>query len=101
MWEVIADKQSGEDGEPGWRGRDELCRGSDMPVQLRQRRGGEGRSRLNSSALHERQQLVGDLGEDIFSQPGHAEDLVARSVDVVSERNKLEAMQTKNECKLS
>lgn len=65
--------------------------GSDVPVERRQRRGGEGRSRFNSSALHKRQQLVGDLGEDVLSQPGHAEDLVARSVDVVSERNKLEA----------
>lgn len=64
---------------------------SDMLVKPRQWRGGKGRSRFNSSAFHKRQQLVRDLGKDVFGQPGHAEDLVARSVDVVSEWNKLEA----------
>lgn len=48
---------------------------------------------FNSSALHKRQQLVGDLGEDVLSQPGHAEDLVTGSVNVVSEWNKLKATE--------
>lgn len=63
--------------------------GSDVPVELRQRGGGEGRPRFNSSGLHERQQLVGDLGQDVLGQPGHAEDLVTRSVHVVPEGDKL------------
>lgn len=62
-----------------------------MLVQLRQWRGGECRPRFDSSALHEGQQLVGDLGQDVLGQPGHAEDLVPGSVDVVSERDELEA----------
>lgn len=65
--------------------------GLDVLVQLRQRRGGERRPRFDSSALHKGQQLVGDLGQDVLGQPGHAEDLVPRSVDVVSERDELEA----------
>lgn len=65
--------------------------GLDVLVQLRQRRGGERQPRFNSSALHEGQQLVGDLGQDVLGQPGHAEDLVPGSVDVVSERDELEA----------
>lgn len=68
-----------------------MVSGSDVPVELWQRRGGEGGSRFDSSTLHERQQLVRDLGEDVLRQSGHAEDLVARSVHVVSERNELEA----------
>lgn len=66
-------------------------RSSDALAEVRQRRGGERRPRLDPSALHEGQQLVGDLGQDVFGQPGHAEDLVPRPVDVVSERDELEA----------
>lgn len=76
-------------------------------MQLRQRRGGERWARLDTSGLHERQQLVRDLSQDVLGQPRHAEDLVARSVDVVSEWNKLEARGAKkgrenhlsNDCK--
>lgn len=47
------------------------------------------RPRLDPSTLHVRQQLVGNLRQDILGQPGHAQNLVPRAVDVVSERNKL------------
>lgn len=66
-------------------------RSSDVLAEVRQWRGGECRPRLDPPALHERQQLVGDLGQDVFGQPGHAEDLVPRPVDVVSERDELKA----------
>lgn len=66
-----------------------------MPVKLWQWGGGQGRSRFNSSALHKRQQLVRDLGEDVFGQTSHAEDLVSRSVDVVSEWDKLDEQMEK------
>lgn len=66
-------------------------RSSDALAEVRQRRGRECWPRLDPSALHEGQQLVGDLGQDVFGQPGHAEDLVPRPVDVVSERDELEA----------
>lgn len=83
----------GEDG--GSEGGVELgggwWRSSDALAEVRQWRGGECWPRLDPSALHEGQQLVGDLGQDILRQPGHAEDLVTRSVDVVSERHELEA----------
>lgn len=60
-----------------------------MDVYLWCRRGGEGWSGFNASALHERQQLVRDLGKDIFGQSSHAEHLVPGSVNVVPERHKL------------
>lgn len=41
-------------------------------------------------ALHERQQLVWDLCQDILSQAGHAQDLVPRAVHVVPERDELD-----------
>lgn len=85
--EVSEDREGkGEGGTEGYGGRS-----SDALAEVRQRRGGERRPRLDPSALHEGQQLVGDLGQDVFGQPGHAEDLVPRPVDVVSERDELEA----------
>lgn len=50
----------------------------------RQRRPG-----LDASTFHVRQQLVGNLCQDILGQSGHAQNLIPRPVDVVSERNKL------------
>lgn len=45
--------------------------------------------RFNGSALHVEDQLVGDLGQYVFSQPSHAQHVVACAVHVVSERDKL------------
>lgn len=88
--EVSVDKEEGGLRE-GVEASSRAGRGLDVLVQLRQRRGGERRPRFDSSTLHEGQQLVGDLGQDVLGQPGHAEDLVPGSVDVVSERDELEA----------
>lgn len=38
---------------------------------------------------HVGQELVGNLGQDVFGEPGHAQDVVPRSVDVVPEWDKL------------
>lgn len=46
-------------------------------------------SRFDPPTLHEREQLVRDLCQDVLCQSGHAQDLVPRAVDVVSERNEL------------
>lgn len=45
--------------------------------------------RFNASALHGGYQLVGDLGQYVFSQPRHAQHMVACAVHVVSEWDKL------------
>lgn len=46
-------------------------------------------SRSNPPTLHERQDLFGNLCQNILCQSSHAKDLVPWAVDVVSERNKL------------
>lgn len=45
--------------------------------------------RLNASALHVGDQLVGDLRQYVFSQPRHAQHMVSCAVHVVSEWDKL------------
>lgn len=45
--------------------------------------------RFNGSALHVGDELVRDLGQHVFSQPRHAQHVVACAVHVVSERHKL------------
>lgn len=45
--------------------------------------------RFDASGPHVGQELVGDFSEHLFSQTGHAEDVVSSPVDVVSERNEL------------
>lgn len=62
----------------------------------RVRAGGQRGPGFDPSALHEGQQLVGDLRQDVLSQAGHAQDLVPRPVDVVPERNELEGRRGKN-----
>lgn len=54
---------------------------------------GQGGAGFNPPTLHEWQQLVRDLCQDILSQSGHAQDLVPWPVDVVPERNKLDRRQ--------
>lgn len=44
---------------------------------------------FNASALHIRDQLVGDLCQDVFSQSRHAQHVVSCSIHVVPERDKL------------
>ena len=55
-------------------------------------RGGVRRGRgqgLDAPGPHVGQELVGDLCQDIFSQPCHAQDVVPCPVNVVSEGDKL------------
>lgn len=44
---------------------------------------------FDASALHVGNELVGDLGQYVLSQPGHAQHMVAGAVHVVSEWDKL------------
>lgn len=44
---------------------------------------------FNASALHVRDQLVGDLCQDVLCQSRHAQHMVSRAIHVVSERDKL------------
>lgn len=44
---------------------------------------------FNASALHVRDQLVGDLCQDVLSQSRHAQHVVSRAIHVVPERDKL------------
>lgn len=48
------------------------------------------RAWLDPPGPHVGQELVWDLREDLLSQAGHAEDVVATAIDVVSKRDKLE-----------
>ena len=52
-------------------------------------RGGQG-PRLDPPGPHVGQELVRDFGQHLFSQAGHAEDVVPPPVDVVPERNELD-----------
>lgn len=45
--------------------------------------------RLDPAGPHVGEELVGDLGQDVFGEPRHAQDVVPRPVDVVSERDEL------------
>lgn len=45
--------------------------------------------RLDPAGPHVGEELVGDLSQDIFGEPGHAQDVVSRPVDVVPEWDKL------------
>ncbi len=59
---------------------------------------GGGRQRgpgFDPPALHEGQQLVRDLRQDVLSQSSHAQDLVPWPVDVVPERNELDENRKK------
>lgn len=57
---------------------------------LPRRRVGRGRRRrLDPAGPHVGEELVGDLGQDVFGEPGHAQDVVPRPVDVVPEWDKL------------
>lgn len=54
--------------------------------------GGVGRGQrtgFDPPGPHVGQELVWDLCKDLLSQAGHAEDVVATAIDVVSERDKL------------
>ena len=73
-----------------------LSRGSDVSWEVRQGGAGEAGSGFDPTGLHEGQDLVGDLGQHILGQPGHAQHLVPRAVDVVPERNKLQGRDTRN-----
>lgn len=53
------------------------------------RGGGYRGPRSNPPTLHERQELFGNLCQDVLRQSSHAEHLVPWVVDVVTERNKL------------
>lgn len=55
----------------------------------RRRVGRRRRQRLDPAGPHVGQELVGDLGQDVFGEPGHAQDVVPCPVDVVSERDEL------------
>lgn len=61
--------------------------------RVRWRRNGVG---FNGSALHVGNQLIGDLGQYVLSQPGHAQHVVTCAVHVVSERHKLYRKRTGN-----
>lgn len=64
---------------------------SDLRMQLSRGRVGRGCGLwFESPGPHVGQELVGDLGQDVLGQPGHAQDGVPRPVHVVSERDKLE-----------
>lgn len=63
---------------------DGFClRGDTRRVSWRDRVGFDG------SSLHVGDQLLGDLSQNVFSQPCHAEHVVTGPVHVVSERNEL------------
>lgn len=51
--------------------------------------GGRQRARLDASGPHVGQELVRDLSQHLLGQTGHAEDVVAPPVDVVSEGDEL------------
>lgn len=73
---------------------------SDLCVMVRVSRGCVGRGRrvwFDPPAFHVRDELVGDLCEHIFSQPGHAQHVVACSVHVISEWNKLGTKREKHQ----
>lgn len=44
---------------------------------------------LDPSGPHVGQELLGDLGQDVLGQPGHAQDVVSTSVHVIPERHEL------------
>lgn len=56
----------------------------------RRRVGGRCWRRLYPAGPHVGQELLRDLGQDVFGETGHAQDVVPGSVDVVPKRNKLE-----------
>lgn len=45
--------------------------------------------RFNPPGPHVGQELVGDLSQHIFGEPGHAQDVVSSAVNIVSEWDKL------------
>lgn len=47
------------------------------------------RRRFDAAGPHVGQELVRDLGQDVFGEPGHAQDVVPAPVDVISEGDKL------------
>lgn len=63
-------------------------------------RAGVGRGwgpRLDVSGAHIGQQLLRDLGQHILGQSGHAQHLVPRPVNIVSEWDELGQAQTRRE----
>lgn len=71
----------------------------DLCVMVRVSRGCVGRGRrvgFDPPAFHVRDELVRDLCEHIFRQPGHAQHVVACSVHVISEWNKLSTKKEKH-----
>lgn len=73
---------------------------SDLCVMVCVSWGCVGRGRrvgFDPPAFHVRDELVGDLCEHIFSQPGHAQHVVACSVHVISEWNKLRTKKEKHQ----
>lgn len=57
---------------------------------------GRGRGRwLDPACLHVGEELVGDLGQDVLGEAGHAQDVVPRPVDVIPERDELRGKKWK------
>ena len=52
---------------------------------------------LDPPALHVGDELIGDLRQYVLGQPGHAQDMVASAVHVVSERDKLRVEEGEGE----
>lgn len=75
-----------------------LDMGSEMNVEMWWRRVGQSRSGFDATALHERQQLLRDLGQYVLGQTSHAQHLISRAVDVVPERHKLTDTYTFSSC---
>lgn len=72
---------------------------SDLCVMVCVSRGCVGRGRrvgFDPPAFHVRDELVRDLCEHIFRQPGHAQHVVACSVHIISEWNKLRTKKEKH-----
>lgn len=55
----------------------------------RRRVGRRGGRRLDPAGPHVGEELVGNLGQDVFGEAGHAQDVIPRPVDVVSEWDEL------------
>lgn len=52
------------------------------------------RQRLDPSRPHVGKELVGDLGQDVLGEAGHAQDVVPCAVDVIPEWDKLGEQNT-------
>lgn len=69
-----------------------------MYVEMWWRRVGQSRSGFDATALHERQQLLGNLSQYVLGQTSHAQYLISRAVDVVPKWHKLRDTYTFSSC---